>query len=108
MRVEKAGLKFFPVPEDVDFDMRDINAAFPERQTHEPGPPQVLFDMKRLFVDAMPSQFKGLKAVLREFPAKLIVYELGFVGVLPLLLDTSSPRPAAAGLDPACGEFIKE
>ena len=97
-KVEAAGLRFFPLPADVDHDMRDIDAAFPERKTHEPGLPQLLFDMKTVFVDAMPSQFKGLKAIVRNFPVDLVLYEHGFIGVLPLLLDTRSPRPAAAGL----------
>jgi UDP:flavonoid glycosyltransferase YjiC (YdhE family) len=97
-KVEAVGLRFFPLPADVDHDMRDINAAFPERQMHEPGPPQLLFDMKTIFADAIPSQFKGLKAILESFPADLVLYEQGFAGVLPLLLDSRSPRPAVAGL----------
>jgi UDP:flavonoid glycosyltransferase YjiC (YdhE family) len=97
-KVEAVGLRFFPLPVDVDHDMRDINAAFPERQTHVPGPAQLLFDMKTIFADAIPSQFKGLKAILEDVPVDLVLYEQGFAGVLPLLLNSRSPRPAVAGL----------
>lgn len=97
-KVEAIGAQFFPLPVDVDHDMRDINAAFPERQKHDPGLPQLLFDMKTVFADAIPSQFKGLMAILESVPVDIVLYELGFVGVLPLLLAPRSSRPAAAGL----------
>jgi UDP:flavonoid glycosyltransferase YjiC (YdhE family) len=97
-KIEAAGVRFFPLPSDVDYDMRDIHAAFPERQQHEPGIPQLLFDMKTFVVDSMPSQFRGLKAVLHEFPADLLIHETGFCGVLPLLLGPRSARPISAYL----------
>lgn len=97
-KVEANGGRFFPLPLDVDHDMRDINAAFPERQKHEPGLAQLLFDMKTLFADAIPSQFNGLKAILESVPVDIVLYEHGFVGVLPLLLTSRSSRPAVAGL----------
>ena len=53
---------------------------------------------KKIFVDAMPSQFKGLQRTLREFPADLVVHETTFCGVLPLLLGPRSSRPWSAYL----------
>ena len=97
-RVESAGLRFLPLPADVDFDMRDLDTIFPERKTYEPGPSQMLFDTKAIFVDAIPSQYKGLKTILNEFPVDLVLYEQAFLGMLPLLLKDRSPRPAVAGL----------
>lgn len=97
-KVETIGGRFFPLPTDVDHDMRDINAAFPERQKHEPGLAQLLFDMKTVFADAIPSQFKGLMGILESVPVDVVLYEHGFAGVLPLLLTPHSSRPAAAGL----------
>lgn len=97
-KIESAGIQFFPLPADVDFDMRNIDAAFPERMQHEPGLPQLRFGMKALFVDPIPSQFRGLRAVLREYPADLIMYETSFCGILPLLLGPPSLRPPSAYL----------
>jgi hypothetical protein len=88
-RIESAGLRFLPLPADVDFDMRDLDTIFPERKTYEPGPSQMLFDTKAIFVDAIPSQYKGLKTILNEFPVDLVLYEQAFLGMLPLLLKES-------------------
>ncbi len=97
-KIESARVQFFPLPADVDYDMREIDAAFPERKRYSPGPEQLLFDMKRVFVDAMPSQFKGLQSTLQQFPADLVVHETAFCGVLPLLLGPRSSRPWSAYL----------
>jgi MGT family glycosyltransferase len=97
-KIESARLKFFPLPADVDYDVRTIDSAFPERKRYSPGPEQFLFDMKRVIVDAMPSQFQGLQKILRQFPADLVVHESLFCGVLPLLLGPRSARPWSAHL----------
>lgn len=97
-KIETAGIRFFPLPADVDHDARDVDAAFPDRKQHAPGPDRLLFDIKRIFVDAMPSQFRGLKKVLQQFPADLVVHETTFCGVLPLLLGPRSARPYSAYL----------
>jgi len=101
-KIESAGLRFYPLPEDVDHDMRDVDALFPERSQHEPGLPRMAFDSKRFFVDAMASQFRGLEAILQDFPADVVLYEIAFCGVLPLLLSKQSSRPATAciGISP--------
>jgi MGT family glycosyltransferase len=97
-KIEAAGLGFFPLPADVDFDLRDFGAAFPEWKQYTPGPQQRLYSMKNIFANAMPSQFAGLEAILQRFPADLVVHETAFLGVFPLLLGTRSPRPASACL----------
>jgi MGT family glycosyltransferase len=97
-KIEAARIQFFPLPADVDYDTREVDAVFPERKQYAPGPEQLLFDMKRVFVDAIPSQFEGLQKTLRQFPADLIVHESLFCGVLPLLLGPRSERPWSAHL----------
>lgn len=96
--IEAAGMRFFPLPADVDYDMRDIDAAFPERKHHAPGIPQLLYGIKAVFVDTIPSQFRGLRAVLREFAPDLIMYETGFCGMLPLLRGPRFLRPPSVYL----------
>jgi UDP:flavonoid glycosyltransferase YjiC (YdhE family) len=97
-KIESARLQFFPLPADVDYDARNMDAAFPERKQYAPGSEKLLFDTKKILVDAMPSQFKGLQRTLREFPADLVVHETTFCGVLPLLLGPRSSRPWSAYL----------
>ena len=97
-KIESAGIRFFPLPADVDYDMRDIDAAFPERKNYAPGIPRLVFGMKALFVDTIPSQFRGLRVVLREFAPDLIMYETSFCGMLPLLLGPRFLRPPSVYL----------
>jgi MGT family glycosyltransferase len=97
-KIEAAGLGFFPLPADVDFDLRDFGAAFPEWKQYTPGPQQRLYSMRNIFANSMPSQFRGLEAIVQALPADLVVHETAFLGVLPLLLGTRSPRPASACL----------
>jgi MGT family glycosyltransferase len=97
-KIEAAGMRFFPLPADVDHDMRDIDAAFPERKNHAPGIPQLIFGVNALFVDTIPSQFRGLRVLLREFSPDLIMYETSFCGMLPLLLGPRSLRPPSVYL----------
>ena len=97
-KIEANGMRFFPLPADVDHDMRDIDAAFPERKRHAPGIPRLLHGMKALFVDTIPSQFRRLRSVMREFTPDLIVYETSFCGMLPLLLGPRFLRPPSVYL----------
>jgi len=106
-KIEPAGIQFFPLPADVDFDMRDIGATFPE-WLELSGIPQLRYGIKAVFVDSIPSQFRGLRAVLRGFPADLIVYETTFCGILPLLLGPPSLRPPCAYLGISTSQLPRE
>jgi len=106
-KIEAAGIQFFPLPADIDFDMRDIGATFPEWMELS-GIPQLRYGIKVVFVDSIPSQFRGLRAVLREYPPDLIVYETGFCGILPLLLGPPSLRPPCAYLGISTSQLPRE
>jgi hypothetical protein len=49
--------------------------------------------IERLFVDTIPAQHKGLKQVLRDFAADVIIGDDMFFGMLPKLLGPPSKRP---------------
>jgi UDP:flavonoid glycosyltransferase YjiC (YdhE family) len=46
----------------------------------------------------MISQFLGLQAILKKFPAEVLIHETMFTGVLPMLLGPRSERPASVYL----------
>src|SRR5215469_13566757 len=50
-KIELAEIQFFPLPEDVDFDMRDIGATFPEWPKLN-GLPQLRYGMKEALVES--------------------------------------------------------
>ncbi|HEX4200438.1 MAG TPA: hypothetical protein VHY59_02890, partial [Chthoniobacterales bacterium] len=97
-KTKAAGIPFLPLPEEADQAVLDKMAYFLKRNRYAPGPVERLSIFKTVFVDPMPFQFHGLQAVLREFPADLVVHETGFCGVFPLLLGPRSERPASAYL----------
>ena len=97
-KIEATGIPFFPLPEEADQAVLDEIASFLKRNRNAPGPEEMLSIFKTVFVDPMPFQFRGLQAVLREFPADLVVHETCFCGVFPLLLGPRSERPASAYL----------
>jgi MGT family glycosyltransferase len=97
-KVRAAGIGFYSLPADVDFDLTNVEAAFPELLQYAPGTQQALYAMQHVFTNPIPSQFRGLEAILNKFPADLIVHETAFFGVLPLLLGARASRPASACL----------
>ncbi|MEJ0095777.1 MAG: nucleotide disphospho-sugar-binding domain-containing protein [Methylocella sp.] len=92
-RIEGIGVPFRPFPEGADHDLRDVDAAFPERKGIPAGPLQVRFDIEHVFVDPMPAQHEGLRQVLREFPADIVITDNLLFGTFPMLLGPRSERP---------------
>ena len=97
-KTEAAGIPFFPLPEEADQAVLDKIADILKKNRYAPGPEEMLSIFKSVFADPMHPQFRGLQAVLRKFPADLVVHETGFCGVLPLLLGPRWERPASAYL----------
>lgn len=97
-KIEAAGVRFFPLPHEADQGVLDTMAGFLKQHIYAPGLDGQREAFQGIFVDPMPAQFRGLQALLEEFPADLIVHETSFCGVLPLLLGPRSARPASACL----------
>jgi len=97
-KIEKAGVRFFPLPEDADQGVRDFIASFLEKNKLTPGPEEMVRALTGAFINPMISQFRGLQAILKEFPADVVIYETSFAGVVPMLLGPRSERPACAYL----------
>ncbi len=92
-RIESIGAQFHLLPAGADMDLRDVPALFPELKDIPPGPEHLRVQIERIFVDPIPAQYEGLRQVLRQFPADVIVGEDMFFGVLPMLLGPRSNRP---------------
>ncbi|MBW7975114.1 nucleotide disphospho-sugar-binding domain-containing protein [Bradyrhizobium sp. BR 10289] len=95
-RVEASGVKFIPLPENVDFDPNDVFSRFPELKTIPPGLEWFRVALERLFVDSIADQHQGLLQSLRDFPADIILADDMLFGVLPMLLGPRSQRPPIA------------
>jgi MGT family glycosyltransferase len=92
-RIESSGAKFFALPSDADFDLREIHSVAPELKSIPPGLEWLRVACERIFADAIPAQHQGLQQSLKQFPADVIVGDDMFFGVLPMLLGLRAERP---------------
>jgi MGT family glycosyltransferase len=92
-RVEDIGAVFRRFPATIDRDLRDFDAAFPERKSI-PIAQRVSFDIKHIFTDPIPAQHESIQQVLLDFPADVIIADDTFFGTYPMLLGARSRRPA--------------
>lgn len=93
-RFNEIGAAFKAFPMDIDRDLSDVDAVFPERREIKPGPDMILFDVNHVFSDPVISQHWGLLDLLQEFPADVIIADAFFLGTMPLLLGPRNNRPA--------------
>lgn len=96
--VERKGVRFCELPEGANFKSLDLDQEFPERKHIPAGPPQLAFDFENFFLKPIPAQFAGLKQLLAEEPADLIINDVLFGGALPFLTGNYPDRPMIAGL----------
>jgi MGT family glycosyltransferase len=95
-RVESIGAKFVSLPAGADFDLREIHSVAPELKDIPPGFEWFRVALKRIFIDAIAAQHRGLLQAVREYQADVIVGDDMFFGVLPMLLGAQSKRPPIA------------
>jgi MGT family glycosyltransferase len=101
-RIEGAGVRFRAFAPEADIDMRDIPSFAPELAAISPGLEWLRVASERFFVDRIASQHESLQAVLREFPADVIVGDNAMFGVLPMLLGPRAKRTPVV----LCGTFF--
>src|SRR5262249_48260372 len=87
------GAQFRAFPAGADIDLRDIISVVPELRTIPPGPEWRRLAVERVFVDTIPAQHEGLRQVLRDFPADIVIGGDKLFGMLPMLLGSPSKRP---------------
>jgi MGT family glycosyltransferase len=101
-QVERAGVPFRPFLPGADLDLRDVDAALPERKHLAPGPEMLRFDFERVFIDPVPHQDASLRAILRDWPADVILADNTFYGTIPMLLGDRAERPAIVHCGISC------
>jgi UDP:flavonoid glycosyltransferase YjiC (YdhE family) len=92
-RVEATGARFIPLPPGADLDTRDMAALFPAHQHLPPDLGRMGAHLRDAFIEPLPHQLAGLRAILAGFDADAIISSAWFSGTLPLLLDRDRPRP---------------
>jgi UDP:flavonoid glycosyltransferase YjiC (YdhE family) len=87
-KVEAVGARFAPMKDAYDFDDLKIDECFPDRTKHQ-ALAQLKFDLRNVFIDSAPGQLSDLEAILKDFPADVMVNDTAFVAV-PLVSERHS------------------
>ncbi len=101
-QVERSGAVFRPFLPGADLDLRNVDAVFPERKHLAPGPERVRFDLEQVFIGTIPHQHASLQAVLRDWPADVIIADDLFAGTVPMLLGARTERPLIVHCGTTC------
>lgn len=76
--IRATGATFVPMPAAYDFDDRALDRAFPARRTLR-GVAQLKYDLRAVFLAPVPALVADLEAVLRRFPADVLLADSGAV-----------------------------
>ena len=93
-RLRAAGARFHPFSGELDQDLSDLDAVYPELKSLPPGPLKLRFLVRHAFIDRLRAQHDSLRRLMREFPADLVLCDNLFLGTVPLLLGPRRHRPA--------------
>ncbi|HTF64179.1 MAG TPA: glycosyltransferase [Edaphobacter sp.] len=100
-KAEAAGLSFVPLQGIANFDFHRLDEVFPERKTF-PGIQQVDYDMKHIFGDMIPDQYRGMQEIIDQQNIDLVLVDLLFLGSFPLLMKPKESRPPVI----SCGIIV--
>jgi MGT family glycosyltransferase len=87
------GFRFVPFTGKADFDYRRMDEAFPEVAAATPGPDAMNAICIYCGIDPVPDQDRAIQQILSEGQVDLIVTEVYFWGIFPLLLGPRDARP---------------
>jgi MGT family glycosyltransferase len=87
------GFKFVSFSGAADFDYRRLNEDFPEVAAAKPGPDALNAICICTGIDPIPDQHRTLQHILSKGPVDLIVTDVYFWGIFPMLLGPRDARP---------------
>jgi len=87
------GFQFVPFTGKADFDYRRMDEEFPEVAAATPGPDAMNAICIYCGIDPVPDQDRAIQQILSEGQVDLIVTDVYFWGIFPLLLGPRDARP---------------
>ncbi|HYM34601.1 MAG TPA: hypothetical protein VET48_04345, partial [Steroidobacteraceae bacterium] len=70
--IENTGARYMPMVRGHDIGDAQYDKHFPERKQYR-GLKQVVFDFEKIFVEGIPGMIEDLRAILRDYPADLLL-----------------------------------
>lgn len=98
-QVDRTGISFTPLHGYANYDWRNLNALFTPEEAAAEGLEGHIIHLKRLFADCIPDQFRSLEGAVRRQGTDLILVDVLYMGILPLLLrDGWRPPVVSCGV----------
>jgi MGT family glycosyltransferase len=92
-RAESIGLEFVPLQGKADIDHDRLDELFPERAAAQPGVEAFNAECIYTGINPIPYQLESIKQILANRTVDLIVTDVYFWGVFPMLLGPKEARP---------------
>lgn len=92
-RVTDQGIAFSGLKGYANYDWQNLSALFTAEEATAQGLEGHIVHLKRIFADAIPDQYRSLDTAIRSHDAELVVIDVLYMGVLPLLLKNSGRPP---------------
>jgi MGT family glycosyltransferase len=87
------GLRFVPLPGKANINYLRLDEEFPERAAAKPGPEALNAECTYTGINPIPDQYRAIQEILTDSSVDLIVTEVYFWGVFPMLLGPRDARP---------------
>ncbi len=91
--VEGIGLEFVPLLGYADIDHDRVDELFPEKAAAKPGVEAINAECIYTGINPIPDQLKSIQKLLAGRTVDLIVTDVYFMGVFPMLLGPRESRP---------------
>ncbi len=92
-RIEKHGIAFTPLQGYANYNWQNLSSLFTPQEAATEGLEGHIVHLKRLFADCIPDQYRSLEETLRRQSADLIIIDVLYMGILPLLLEDGKRPP---------------
>ncbi|MFI8001628.1 glycosyltransferase [Streptomyces sp. NPDC086010] len=83
--VRRAGARFVPYPEEVDYDEHEVARRYPDYEELTSAD-RLSFLVQHVFINPAPVHDKRLQELLAEFPASVVIGEIGTAATLAMTL----------------------
>lgn len=95
--VHGTGAEFLALPDEADYDDRDMNLSFPGR-VGKSGVAGIRWDVSNIFLKPAPAQIRAVDEAITQEPVDAILIESMFIGAVGLLARPRAERPAIISL----------
>ncbi|WP_022881431.1 glycosyltransferase [Gryllotalpicola ginsengisoli] len=95
--VRAGGMTHVPLTGPADYDDRDQASFLPDREKYR-GIAQAQYDIQTMFIRTIPSQYATVQQAIAERSSDVVMGDIAFLGVAPLLTAGPSGRPPVIGI----------